>query len=99
MALFGLSALSGIDGTARADTHTSSSEPAGYILECPDYHRSDGHYRVIEGETFRATLYTDHNIGPFSRLDATFATTFYGNVTSYVSGRKGCLLPAICFRS
>ena len=22
-----------------------------------------------------------------------------GNVTSYVSGRKGCLLPAICFRS
>ena len=76
--LFGLSALTGIHDAARADGHTSSNEPDGYILECPDHHRSDGHYRVIEGETFRATLYTDRNIRLLSRMDAIFQRTIYG---------------------
>ena len=71
--LFGLSALSGIDGTARADDHTAPNLD-GYILECPDKHRSDAKYRVIEGERIRATLYTNRNIGAHRSMRATFNT-------------------------
>ena len=63
MTLFGLFALSGIDDVAWADSHINQDEPDGYILECPDHHRSGGHYRVIEGEEFRVTLYTNLDIG------------------------------------
>ena len=71
--LFGLSALPGIDGTARADSHTAPNLD-GYILECPDKHRSDAKYRVIEGERIRATLYTNRNIAGHRRMRATFNT-------------------------
>ena len=82
MTLFGLSALSGIDDAARADGHTSSNEPDGYILECPDHHRSGSRYRVIEGETFRVTLSTNRNIASVHRMDARFNTNHFSRTAN-----------------
>ena len=70
--LSGLFALPGIERAAWADSHASSTD--GYVLECPDQHRSSGNYRVIAGETFRVTLYTNRNIGVFDRMTGAFTT-------------------------
>ena len=63
----------GIADTVRADHHEKASEPDGYILECPDKHRSDGTYRVIEGERIRVTLYTNRSITSGRRMTARFS--------------------------
>ena len=67
-----LFALPGVERAAWADSHASSTD--GYILECPDQHRCSGNYRVIAGETFRVTLYTNRNIGVFDRMTGAFTT-------------------------
>ena len=75
--------FSGIVDTARADHHEKASEPDGYILECPDKHRSDGTYRVIEGERIRVTLYTNRSITSLRRMTARFSALVGTAPSSY----------------